>query len=189
MAEMGRDSGMQSDHSEVLIGGVEKVPILVLDYDASWPIMFREHAKKITVALGGAAMRVEHIGSTSVRGMPAKPVIDILLVVEDSGDESLYLPALEQAGYVLRVRDPADEEHRMLRTPERDMHVHVFSPGARAIGRYLVFRDRLRQSAAERMLYAKTKRDLARQDWPDMNAYADAKTEVIEGIIARNPLV
>jgi GrpB-like predicted nucleotidyltransferase (UPF0157 family) len=144
----------------------------------------REEAK-IREALGGAALAVEHIGSTSVPGLAAKPIVDILLVVGDSGDEPSYLPALEEAGYVLRVREPDFDEHRMFRTPEKDVHVHVYSAGSPEIGRYLLLRDRLRENAEERGLYARTKRELARRDWPSMQHYAEAKTGVIEGIIAR----
>ena len=108
----------------------------------------------------------------------------MLLVVEDSGDEASYLPEMEAAGYVLRVREPDFHQHRMLRTPERDVHIHVFSSGSPEIERSLTFRDRLRRNRQERQLYERTKRKLAAQDWSDMNAYAEAKTEVIEGIIA-----
>ncbi|MBA3703617.1 MAG: GrpB family protein, partial [Rubrobacteraceae bacterium] len=140
---------------------------------------------KIRAALGEAALSVEHIGSTSVPGLAAKPIVDVLLVVEDSGDEASYLPALEEAGYVLRVREPDFDEHRMFRTPEKDVHVHVFSSGSLEIERYLLLRDRLREDQGDRELYARTKRDLAGRDWPSMQHYAEAKTEVIEGIVAR----
>lgn len=176
------DSG---DLGEVLIGGIEKVDIRIVDYDPSWADLFQQHAAKITTALKKAALRVEHIGSTAVPGLPAKPIIDILVVVENSADEDSYLPALEASGYELRVREPAANEHRMLRTPTRDVHIHVYSSGAPEIECYLILRDRLRESASEREVYARTKRDLAARSWPDMNAYADAKTHVIEEIISR----
>ena len=109
----------------------------------------------------------------------------MLLVVEDSRNEADYLPLLEGAGYVLRVREPSWHQHRMLRTPEKDVHIHVFSAGSSEISRYLVFRDHLRENLDDRELYEKVKRELAAQDWPEMNAYAEAKTEVVEQIIAR----
>ncbi len=167
-----------------LIGGIEKREIRVVDYDPTWPRKFEMHLGIIAKALGDAALRIEHIGSTSVPGLAAKPIIDILVVVEDSADESTYLPQLEAAGYVLRVREPDWNEHRMFRTPEKDVHVHVYSAGCREIERNLTFRDRLRTNAEDRSRYEETKRALAKNDWPDMNAYADAKREVIEGIIA-----
>lgn len=167
-----------------LIGGVERREIEILDYDANWPEKFEAQARVIAGALGDSALRIEHVGSTSVPGLAAKPIIDILVVVTDSADESAYLQRLEAAGYVLRVREPDWNEHRMFRTPGRDVHVHVYSAGCPEIERTLAFRERLRRNADDRRRYEQTKRDLAARDWPDMNAYAEAKTEVIESIIA-----
>ena len=116
--------------------------------------------------------------------IPNDAFIDILVEVKDSSDESAWLPRLEAAGYVLRVREPDWHEHRMLRTPEKDVHVHIYSAGCAEIGRTLAFRDRLRRSVEDRIRYEQTKRELAAKDWPDMNAYAEAKTEVIESILA-----
>lgn len=127
-------------------------------------------------------MTVEHIGSTSVPGLAAKPIVDVLVTVPDITDEAAYVVALVAAGYELRVREPG---HRMLRTPERDVHVHVLEPDDPAGADYLVLRDQLRHDADDRSLYEQTKRRLAQQDWPDMNAYAEAKTDVIEAIKAR----
>lgn len=170
---------------EVIIGEVESPSIAVVDYDPAWPERFRREEAGIRAALGEAARQVEHIGSTSVPGLAAKPIVDILLVVADSGDEASYVPALEAAGYVLRVREPDFHEHRMLRTPAKDVHVHVYSPKSPEIERYLLLRDRLREDEADRELYARTKRELASGDWPSMQHYARAKTGVIESIIAR----
>jgi GrpB-like predicted nucleotidyltransferase (UPF0157 family) len=167
-----------------LIGGVEKVSIRILDYDPDWPQKFETHAGRIIEALGDAALRIEHIGSTSVPGLAAKPIIDILVEVKDSADESAYLPQLEAAGYRLRVREPDWNEHRMFRTPERDVHVHVYSTGCSEIQRNLLFRNRLRRNIEDRNRYEQVKRKLAEKDWSDMNEYAQAKTEVIESIIA-----
>jgi GrpB-like predicted nucleotidyltransferase (UPF0157 family) len=170
---------------EVLIGGIEKVDIRIVDYDPRWPELFQQHAARIAAALGPAALSIEHIGSTSVPDMPAKPIIDILVVVKDSAKEETYLPALVAAGYQLRVREPDFDQHRMLRTPAKDVHIHVFSAGSKEIDRYLVFRDRLRMNSADHKTYAEAKRRLAGNDWPDMNAYANAKTSVVEHIISR----
>jgi GrpB-like predicted nucleotidyltransferase (UPF0157 family) len=170
---------------EVIIGEIEPQSIVVVDYDPAWPERFRREEARIRSSLGEAALSVEHIGSTSVPGLAAKPIVDVLLVVEDSGDELSYLPALEAAGYVLRVREPDFDEHRMFRTPEKDVHLHVFSAGSPEIERYLLLRDHLRENEEDRELYARTKRELASRDWPSMQHYAEAKTGVIEGIIAR----
>jgi GrpB-like predicted nucleotidyltransferase (UPF0157 family) len=167
-----------------LIGGLEKRPIVIADYDPLWPEKFQSHAGAIARALGATALRIEHIGSTSVPGLAAKPIVDILVVVADSADEDSYLPRMEAAGYELRVREPDFHEHRMFRTPAHDVHVHVYSPDSPEIERYLTFRDRLRKDPEARRLYEAVKRELAARSWPDMNAYAEAKTETIEGIIA-----
>src|ERR1700757_3385057 len=96
-----------------LIGGIEKREIKIADYDPSWPAKFEMHRRIIARALGATALRIEHIGSTSVPGLAAKPIIDILIVVKDSANELTYRPQLEAAGYVLRVREPDWNEHRM----------------------------------------------------------------------------
>ena len=175
---------MTDETSEtVLIGGVEKAPIQIAAYDPRWPSKFAAHARIIRAALGEVALRIEHIGSTSVPGLAAKPIIDILVIVQNSADESAYLPPLQKAGYELRVREPEWHEHRMFRTPERDVHVHIYSAGCPEIQRNLLFRDRLRSNVDDRRRYEQTKRELAKKDWTDMNDYAAAKTDVIESII------
>jgi GrpB-like predicted nucleotidyltransferase (UPF0157 family) len=168
-----------------LVGGPEHVEIRVVDYDPSWVARFETEAARIRRALSDHALMLEHIGSTSVPGLAAKPIIDICLVVADSSDESAYVPALEAAGYELRVREPEWHQHRMLRTPERDVHVHVFTIGSTEIRRHLAFRDRLRTEPGDRALYEATKRQLATRDWPTMQEYADAKGDVIEEILTR----
>src|SRR5262245_12426630 len=163
--------------SDAFIGGIEKRDIVIADYDPLWPEKFQKHAEIIRRALGTKAFAIEHVGSTSVPGLAAKPIIDIAVVLDDSGDEESYLPALQAAGYVLRVREPNWHQHRMLRTPELDVHVHVFSSGCVEVTRQLAFRDHLGRNAEDRLLYESVKRKLAKEDWPDMNAYARAKTE------------
>ena len=173
---------MRTTDTDTLIGGLQKREIVLADYDDSWPEKYEEHASLIRDALGETAISIEHVGSTSVPGIAAKPIIDVLVVVEDSSDESRYLPALIE---------PEWNEHRMLRTREFDVHIHVFSLGCAEIGRMLAFRDRLRRSPTDRVRYESLKRELAKKDWPDMNAYAAAKTELVESILAedsRSPL-
>jgi GrpB-like predicted nucleotidyltransferase (UPF0157 family) len=169
---------------EILIGGPEARSIVLEDYDDSWPRKFSEHAAAIGKALGPAAIAIEHVGSTSVPNIAAKPVVDILLVVADSSDESVYSTALTRLGYQLRVREPEWHQHRMFRTPELDVHVHVFSQDCVEIDRMVTFRDRLRSSKQDRLRYESTKRQLAARDWKDMNAYADAKSEIVESILS-----
>jgi len=165
-------------------------PIELSEYDPEWPRLFAREEDRIRAALGGAALRVEHVGSTSVPGLAAKPIIDIVLVVPDSADEAAYVPALEAAGYVLRVREPDWFEHRVLRKsslkgPDQDVNLHVFSPGADEVDRMVLFRDRLRANDADRARYEAVKRDLARRVWRHVQHYADAKTDVVREILSR----
>ncbi len=160
-------------------------PIVLVEYDPAWPEQFAREAQRIQAALGPRALRIEHIGSTSVPELTAKPIIDILLVVSDSTDEPSYVPALEEAGYILRVREPDWHQHRMFKGPDINLNLHVFTVGSEEIDRVLMLRDRLRNNPSERALYAEAKRSLARRKWHYVQNYADAKSKVIEGIIAR----
>lgn len=160
-------------------------PIVLEQYDPGWPRVFARQAEKIRAALGEAALELEHVGSTSVPGLAAKPVIDIVLVVADSGAESTYVPALEAVGYGLRIREPDWFEHRMLAREDPTVQVHVFSAGCAEVERMVLFRDRLRANASDRELYEHTKRELARERWTYGQNYADAKTAVVEEILER----
>lgn len=165
-----------------LIGGQEKRVIVVAPYDPSWLERFARERDRIGAALGPLARRIDHIGSTSVRGLAAKPIIDIDLSVPDADDEDAYLPRLRDAGYHLRVREPG---HRMVRTPELDVQVHICTTGSDWERRHLLFRDWLRHDPADRSRYGELKARLAERDWPDMNAYAAAKGPLIAEITAR----
>jgi GrpB-like predicted nucleotidyltransferase (UPF0157 family) len=160
-------------------------PIHLAEYDPDWPELFRREEARIRAALGERALLLEHAGSTSVPGLAAKPIIDIVLAVPDSADEDAYVPAMEAAGYVLRIREPDWFEHRLLKGPDTEVNVHVFTAGSPEIGRMLAFRDHLRTNDADRALYEQAKRRLAARDWEFVQNYADAKTEVVEEIIAR----
>ena len=163
----------------VLIGGREEREVTIVDYDPSWVERFTEERSRIQRALGPSARSVEHIGSTAVPGLAAKPIVDIIVSVDDPNDERTYRTQLEEAGYVLRVREP---DHRMFRTPERDVHIHIWRSGSDDERRHLIFRDWLRSHPADRADYERTKRMLA-GNWPDMNYYANAKSEVINQIM------
>ena len=157
--------------------------ITLVEYDSAWPERYSLRRTGHPRALGGAALQIEHVGSTSVPGLAAKPIIDIVLVVADSAQEDGYVPPLQAAGYALRVREPDWYEHRMLRGGDEDVNLHVFSAGCPEIERMLRFRDRLRSNAADRERYEAAKRELARRDWGDVQDYADAKTDVISEIV------
>jgi GrpB-like predicted nucleotidyltransferase (UPF0157 family) len=160
-------------------------PVHLAEYDPAWPERFEREAARIAEALGERALMIEHVGSTSVPGLSAKPTIDILLVVADSADEESYIPAMEAAGYVLRVREPDWNEHRMVVDRVANVQVHVVSEGCPEIDRWLLFRDRLRSDSADRALYERTKRELATRSWRYVQNYADAKSGVVEEIVAR----
>jgi GrpB-like predicted nucleotidyltransferase (UPF0157 family) len=166
----------------VLIGRRDEMPIVLDDYDESWPNLFDRHRARIACAVGHAARRIEHVGSTSVPGLAAKPIIDILVAVDDVEDEPAYVPALESCGYLLRIREPG---HRMLRTPEISVHVHVWTIDCDEQRRVLLFRDWLRRSRADRSAYEALKRRLARRNWTNRSYYARAKGPLIAELVGR----
>ncbi|MGI3786527.1 MAG: GrpB family protein [Janthinobacterium lividum] len=165
-----------------LVGGVEPLELELHGYDEGWPASYWEHRRRIRDALAGAHVEIEHIGSTAVPGLAAKPIIDIVVSVNDITAEEDYLDALLVAGYELRVREPG---HRLVRTPSRDVHVHLYERDDPSVAAYLLLRDHLRSDAADRDLYEGTKRSLLSRRWDDMNGYADAKSDVIRAIKAR----
>jgi GrpB-like predicted nucleotidyltransferase (UPF0157 family) len=163
-------------------------PILLVDYDPAWPGLFELENARIRAALGERVVQLEHTGSTSVPGLAAKPCIDMTLVVPDSSDEASYVSALEAAGYVLAIREPDWFEHRVFKGPDTNVNLHVFSPGCQEIERMVGFRDWLRTHDEDRDLYERTKRELATREWKFVQNYADAKTDVVEEIVARAEL-
>jgi GrpB-like predicted nucleotidyltransferase (UPF0157 family) len=175
-----------SKHAGSVIGPPEVLngPIVLVDYQPEWPSQYEREASRIRAALADRALVVEHVGSTSVPGLAAKPRIDILLVVANSGDESSYVPELEAAGYALWVREPDWHEHRVFKGPDADVKLHTFSADCREIERMVRFRDRLRSDAEDRAIYEQTKRSLARRRWEVTQDYADAKAEVVETILS-----
>jgi GrpB-like predicted nucleotidyltransferase (UPF0157 family) len=159
--------------------------VFLAESDPAWPEWYAREERRIAAALGPRALMVEHVGSTSVAGLAAKPVIDIVLVVADSADEATYVPDLEAAGYRLKLREPDWYQHRMLIDQDPHVQVHVFSAGSPEVERMMAFRDRLRSHPEERELYQHTKRELAARRWAYVQDYADAKSAVVEAIIAR----
>ncbi|HEV8425178.1 MAG TPA: GrpB family protein [Actinomycetes bacterium] len=189
MAEPNRSQEPKTEQ-EIREAWVEEPPrltgrIQVVDYDPGWPRLFVREAERIRAVLGERVMRLEHVGSTSVPGLAAKPIIDIVLVVPDSGDEPAYLPDLGAAGYLLVIREPDWWQHRVLKGPDTNVNLHVYSPDCPEIERYLIFLDRLRSDPVDREHYQRVKRELAQRDWTYVQQYADAKTEVVEEIVLR----
>jgi GrpB-like predicted nucleotidyltransferase (UPF0157 family) len=175
------------DLQAIVIGKVipHNAQVTLADYDPRWPALYDREAARIREVLGDAAVRVEHVGSTSVPGLAAKPIIDIVLGVPDSADEQAYVPALESAGYILHIREPDWFEHRLFKGPDTNVNLHVFSAGAAEIDRMLLFRDWLRDNDADRDAYLQVKRDLASRTWRHVQHYADSKTAIVQQIMAR----
>src|SRR5262245_44643805 len=169
------------------LGGLQlhNAPIELSEYDPEWPRLFEREARRIRGVLGERVLRLEHAGSTSVPQLAAKPIIDIVLAVADSGDEPAYVLVMEGAGYKLHIREPDWHQHRLFKGPHTNINLHVFSLGCPEIDRMLLFRDWLRENEADRLLYEQSKRELAKQTWKYVQNYADAKTSVVDEIIER----
>jgi GrpB-like predicted nucleotidyltransferase (UPF0157 family) len=164
------------------IGGSAHRTIKIVSYDQNWPKKFEKHKETIQKALGSTANRIDHIGSTSVPDLPAKPIIDIQVSIDNPENESTYVPKLEKHGYILRVRE---DGHRMLRTPELDVHIHICQSGSDWEQRHLLLKDWLLRNEKDKIKYQKLKEKLSKQNWKTMNHYADAKGELIEEIMKR----
>lgn len=181
-------SGTDDDYLRAVTIG-ERVPfnstVHLAPYDPDWTRQFAIHAGQIREALTSNVLLLEHVGSTSVPGLSAKPIIDMVLAVSDSADEPAYVPPLEARGFVLRIREPEWFQHRLLKAPNVAGNVHVFSMGCGEIDRMLLFRDWLRTHDDDRRLYEETKRHLAARTWSDRQHYADAKSDVVREILAR----
>jgi GrpB-like predicted nucleotidyltransferase (UPF0157 family) len=186
-AEDGTPSAGELRIRAATIGEPQRIdgPVELHPYDEEWPRQYVVEAMRVRAVLGPRALRVEHVGSTSVPGLTAKPIIDMLLVVRDSADEADYVPLMEGDGYTLRIREPDWYEHRLFKGPDANINLHVFSDGCVEIDRMLRFRDHLRADAGDRDRYERIKRELAARRWQYVQEYADAKGEVIEAIIVR----
>jgi GrpB-like predicted nucleotidyltransferase (UPF0157 family) len=160
-------------------------PIEINEYDPEWSRLYEREEERIRSVLGDRVVRIEHAGSTSVPGLPAKPIVDIVLEVPDSSDEPSYVPDLEAAGYRVVIREPAWFEHRVFKGPDTNVNLHTFSARCEEVDRMLLFRNHLRADAAGRELYARTKRELAAYPWKYVQQYADAKTAVVQEIMER----
>jgi GrpB-like predicted nucleotidyltransferase (UPF0157 family) len=187
-------SGSDDELAAATVGALKPyaVQVVVEDYNPDWLAWYLLEETAIRSALGPLALRLEHTGSTSVPGLAAKPIIDILLLVSDTADEAAYIPPLEGIGYTLRIREPDWFQHRcLIRRVEdgapRSVNLHVFSPesGSVEIERMLAFRDWLRSHDDDRAYYERTKRELAERRWKYVQHYADAKSDVVEEILAR----
>ncbi|MET3176748.1 UNVERIFIED_ORG: GrpB-like predicted nucleotidyltransferase (UPF0157 family) [Arthrobacter sp. UYCu721] len=135
----------------------------IVDSQEVWPVLFHLLADRIRGALGWRALEIEHVGSTAVQGLPAKAIIDVDLIIADPNDEPSYVPALENVGFELRVREPWWFGHRVLRHVAPACHLHVFGYDSPEVVKHRIFRDWLRANPRDRDLYADTKREAAAQ--------------------------
>lgn len=158
--------------------------LTVVPYDAAWPSAFAAWRRVVAEALGSTAVCVEHIGSTSVPGLPAKPVIDVLVTVPDFDDEPAYVPALEATGLQLRSRDLQHRYFRPFPGRPRDVQVHVCPPGSAWERDHLLFRDFLRAHDDVRDQYARLKLHLVDVWHDDRMAYTEAKGDLIRPTVA-----
>ncbi|WP_047869203.1 GrpB family protein [Nocardiopsis sp. RV163] len=154
------------------------------EYDPKWPYLFRREDGRIRAALGDRVLLFEHVGSTAVPGLAAKPCVDLLLLVADSSDEAAYLPDLEAAGYPLVIREPDWYEHRVFKGSEVNLNLHVFSRGCEEAERMRRFRDHLIADADARERYTAVKRELAERTWDRIQDYADAKSDIVRRLLA-----
>jgi GrpB-like predicted nucleotidyltransferase (UPF0157 family) len=135
--------------------------IRVVEYDDRWPADFDLVAGIVRAALGDRVLEIHHVGSTSVVGLPAKPVIDVDLVVADPADEPSYLPDLEAVGFVHRIREPWWHEHRLLTYADPVAHLHVFGHDCPEVVRHQMFQAWLREHPDDLTAYAEAKRAAA----------------------------
>jgi DNA-3-methyladenine glycosylase I len=164
-------------HGDSLGGGLDFV-----GYDPTWPDRFIRHRDQLAAALGPAALRIDHIGSTAVPGLAAKDVIDVQVVVADDADLGAYRPAVESTGIVLRYREDGWSMFRPA-VPPRTHHVHVTSAGSPRERTQLLFVDYLRAHDERRDAYAALKAELVARVGDDRLAYTAAKTDFVEATL------
>lgn len=161
---------------------------MAVDYDPRWPGLFAEEAKRLRQAIGGALVAVEHVGSTSIPGLSAKPVIDILVGVRVLGEGEKAVPALDALGYEYRGENGIPGRlflRKGLVEYRRTHHLHMVGMGHEQWASMLSFRDYLRAHPDEAGRYEALKRDLASQFRGDRRAYTDGKAEFVEAVLAK----
>jgi GrpB-like predicted nucleotidyltransferase (UPF0157 family) len=167
-------------------GDMDPDPIVVVPYDPRWPLLFEEERDLIGAAVGARAVKIEHVGSTAVPGLAAKPVIDIMVGSRSIEEDSPTLVGgLTRIGYEYRGEAgvPGRLFSRKFRGGERTHHLHLFELGGEEWDRHLLFRDYLREHPGAAREYARLKRDLAARFRDDREAYTDAKTAFISAVV------
>jgi GrpB-like predicted nucleotidyltransferase (UPF0157 family) len=167
------------------VGPARNDPVEVVDPDPAWPARFEEARGRLATSLGPAAVRIDHVGSTAVPGLAAKPVIDIQVSVPDVEDDAAYRERIEHVGVVLQWTEPG---HRYFRAPPgqpRLWHIHVCSTGSAWERDHLLFRDYLRAHPETAAAYAQLKRELAARHRNGRLDYTDAKDPFIDAALER----
>ena len=152
------------------------------EYNPEWVQLFREEKERIAEKLGNKIVTIEHIGSTSVSGLGAKPIVDILLGVRKISDADEFIPKMEELGYEYRNHFENVMPYRRYFTKPEHYHVHTVEVTSEFWRRHLLFRDYLRAHDDKRNEYNKLKKELAEREWNDVNDYAYAKTDFIKKI-------
>ncbi|EKT4087854.1 hypothetical protein PGKDCPLP_02305 [Stenotrophomonas maltophilia] len=172
------------DENPWVLGAPQPEALQVVPWSTLWADQFEQQRTQLQATLGNIALGIEHVGSTAVPGLPAKPVLDIDLLVADPADEAAWLPALQALGYVLTIRERSWYQHRMLRLDVPRVNLHVFAPGCAEHLRHCLFRDWLRSHEDDRRRYAQAKQ-AALQGNANVQAYNRSKQDVVRGIYAR----
>lgn len=159
-------------------------PIVVVEYDPSWPGIFRSLQERIARALGEIAGAIEHVGSTAVPGLAAKPIIDIDVLLASADQLPIAIERLANIGYI-HQGDLGIPEREAFKTPSGNLahHLYVCPPSSREFIRHLAFRNYLRASALEAREYGELKKSLAAQFREDRTAYTDGKSEFVAKIM------
>ena len=163
--------------------GLERGTVRLAPYTPEWPRLFEEERRRIEEAVGGHALAVEHVGSTSVPGLPAKPIIDIMLAVRELSEVEHCVAPIERLGYVYKGENGLPERHFFAKGEPRTHHIHLVRIDGDHWRKHLLFRDYLRQHPTLAQEYAALKRRLAEQYHSDRAAYTDAKNPFITRVL------
>jgi GrpB-like predicted nucleotidyltransferase (UPF0157 family) len=160
--------------------------VVIVPYDPGWPLLFRALGTAFRQALGDTALRIDHIGSTAVAGLDAKPIIDVQISVESFEPLDAFRLPLESLGIIFRAENPELTKRYFREAPgERRTHIHVRRAGSWSEQFALLFRDYMRTHDEDARDYAKLKYRLAEQYGEDRRGYTEAKADFLWQIMIR----
>ncbi len=167
--------------------GLKRGEVVVADYDQRWPILFGRTADELVSVLGPSILAVHHVGSTAVPGLPAKPILDVLVSIPDFADGAQLVPVLESVGYVFRPEEEIADRHYFRRGPGdvRTHHLSMAEPTSRHHMVTLAFRDALRKDAQLATAYADLKMKLAGRFPFDLGSYMEGKSDFVSEVLSR----